>query len=213
MDSNDIIFKVVLFESEFDVIDLILNMYITMLPVIAGGILNMIFTKTAFYKKNKVPIDKHKVLGDGKRIFGDNKTWIGFVSMIVICSFTQIVSGLASNFLAINNRNDLYLCNENTILFNLIIGALFGTAYMVLELPNSFIKRRIGIDSGKTNKGLTGVTFFVIDQVDSLFGVIFVLYIFSDISICKYFGYILLGGLTHTVVNFILLKLKVRKNL
>lgn len=193
--------------------NMILDMYITMLPVILGGILNMSFTKTTIYKKYKKPIDSNIVLKDGKRLLGDNKTWIGFFSMIVLCIITQVSCGLLSDMAGINYRNDLYLHNENTIYFNVLIGALFGFAYMLFELPNSFIKRRIGIKEGTTNTKGIGYLFFMMDQVDSLFGVILVLYFFSDISCGKYFGYILLGGLTHITVNFILYKLKVRRNL
>lgn len=192
---------------------MILNMYITMLPVILGGILNMIFVKTRLYKENKKPIDNYMVLKDGNRLFGDNKTWIGFFSMIVSCVITQLAWGLLSNRVGMNHRNELYLHNENTIYFNVLLGALFGFAYMMFELPNSFIKRRIGIKEGRTYKGIIGSIFFVIDQVDSLFGVILVLYFFSDINQREYLGYILLGGITHITVNLILFKLKVRRNL
>ena len=192
---------------------MILTMYITMLPVILAGILNMIFVKTPLYKEHKKPIDNYMLLKDGNRLFGDNKTWIGFLSMMICCIITQLLWGLLSNSTAINHRNDLYLHNENTIYFNIMIGALFGFAYMIFELPNSFIKRRIGIKEGTTYKGAIGSVFFVIDQVDSLIGVILVLYFFSDISWSKYFGYILLGGFTHITVNLILFKLKVRRNI
>lgn len=192
---------------------MILNMYLTMLTVIFGGILNMIFTKTNLYKKHKLPIDNFITLKDGKRIFGDNKTWIGFFSMIICCIITQTLHGLICNALQINQRIDLYTIHSNTILFNILIGFLFGFAYMLFELPNSFIKRRLNIPSGKTNKGFIGMIFFIIDQVDSLFGVIFVLLMFSNISVSKYFGYVFLGGFTHIMVNVILYKLKIRRNL
>ena len=78
----------------------VLNMYITMLPLILSGIMNMVFVKKSkLYKKYNFPIDMHKTLKDGKRIFGDNKTAIGFISMIVFCIIIQVMYGAFCNLL------------------------------------------------------------------------------------------------------------------
>ena len=189
------------------------NMYLTTSPLIAGGILNMIFKKTKIYKKFKNPIDGGKCLKDGKRIFGDNKTWIGFFSMIFFCVISQIICGILCNYFEMNYLNDIYMIHNNTIIFNIFFGFLVGFIYMLFELPNSFIKRRFNIKPGKTETGLLGLVFFIIDQIDSLIGVMFLIYLFSDISILKYFGYIALGAFTHVGINTVLYLLKIRKNI
>ena len=90
-------------------------MYLTMLSVILGGILNMLFVKTNFYKKYKYPIDCNRKFRDGKRIFGDNKTWIGIVSMIVCCILSQVFIGFICNAFNINNHNQIYRFYENKV--------------------------------------------------------------------------------------------------
>ena len=192
---------------------MILDLYITMLPLILGGIANMIFVKTPIYKRYKKPLDCNKNWKDGKRIFGDNKTVIGFISMIVFCMVFQVIWGCIGELCQLNNRNDLYLVYPNTIGLNLISGFLFGFAYMLFELPNSFIKRRLDIIPGKTDKGIKGVVFFVIDQIDSLIGVFLVLMALSEISFERYLLYILVGGLTHISVNLVLWLSGIRRNL
>lgn len=192
---------------------MIINMYITMLPVITGGILNMIFTKTPIYKRLKKPIDGGRNFKDGRRIFGENKTWAGFFSMMIFCCISQLFEGIILGIASMTDRNEFYLRHENTVLYNIIIGILLGAAYMIMELPNSFIKRRIGIPSGKTIKGITGKIFFIIDQVDSLIGVMLILYAASGIGFAKYLLYIFLGGITHITINAALYGLKIRKNL
>lgn len=184
-----------------------------MLPVIIGGIMNMVFTKTPVYKKLKKPMDGGRNFRDGKRIFGDNKTWAGFFSMIIFCCISQLSEGIILKISDIDYRNEFYLRHENMLFYNMIIGILLGAAYMIMELPNSFIKRRIGIPSGKTAQGITGKIFFIIDQIDSLIGVMLILYFASGISFAKYMLYILLGGITHISVNAALYGLKIRKNL
>lgn len=191
---------------------MIIKMYVTLMPVIFAGIFNMLFVKTSLYRRLKAPIDRGKCLADGRRIFGDNKTWIGFVGMIVSNMISQILWGFVCQAW-LGSWNYIYEYHENTWMFNLVIGGIFGLVYMVSELPNSFIKRRLDIPDGKTVSGKKGHIFFVVDQVDSLFGVVLVLAALYLMPWWQYWLYILLGGGTHIGVNLVLYKLKIRKNL
>ncbi len=190
-----------------------ITIYTTIMPVILGGVFNMLFTKTQGYKKYAKPIDGGKKLRDGCYIFGENKTWVGFASMVVFTSLAQTFWGINSSLLGFEHYNDFYNLHDNTLFFNMFLGALLGFAYMVCELPNSFVKRRIGILPGKTKKSKLGILFFFIDQFDSVLGVAVVLLIFSDISAKTAILYILVGGFTHVAVNTVLLALKIRKNI
>jgi CDP-diglyceride synthetase len=192
-------------------LDDLARMFLTMFSLLAGGVANMIFTKTKLYAKHKRPIDGNKVWIDNKRIFGENKTWIGFVAMILFCSIFQVLCGCICNLCGLNAFNDLYLQQENTILFNLLFGMAIGAVYMLCELPNSFIKRRLDIESGKTARGLKGCVFFIVDQVDSLIGVMLVLHLVSGISVLEYLNYIFLGAVTHVGVNSLLYIIKIRR--
>lgn len=190
------------------------QMYITMLPVILAGILNMVCVKQKWFKKYAKPLDRNAVLKDGKRIFGDNKTDFGIITMIICSVITHIIWGyICSVWSTGRELNQLYKVYENNICFNLALGWIMGVAYMIFELPNSFIKRRLEIPDGKTLNGVKGKIFMVVDQVDSLFGVIAVLAFVSPITIGEYFNYIILGGLTHITANWIMYKMKIRRNL
>lgn len=136
----------------------ILKMYVTMFPVIMAGILNMLFVKTGLYSRIKRPIDGGKTLRDGKRLFGENKTWAGFFGMIITGALSQLVWGFVC--LQMPEMCSLYSRFENAPLFNLSAGAAMGFAYVLFELPNSFIKRRLDIPSGKTVRGIKGCVFF-----------------------------------------------------
>ncbi len=188
----------------------ILVMYITMTSVILSGIINMIFVKTPVYKKHNMPIDRGRYFLDGKRWLGDNKTYIGFLSMIIINGCVQVILGMIPG---IEQWSEFYRNRVNTIGFNLAMGLILGFTYMIFELPNSFIKRRLDIIPGKTDKGIKGMIFFLVDQFDSILGVILVLAIVSGISFREYVEYVLLGGFTHVVINLFLYKMKIRKNL
>ena len=192
----------------------IAQMYITTLPVILAGILNMICVKQKWFKRIAKPLHRGVKLKDGKRIFGDNKTDLGIFTMIMCSIITHIIWGLICGVWEYGQSiNQLYSLNQNKITYNILVGFVMGTAYMLFELPNSLIKRRLEIPDGKTSTGNKGKLFLVIDQIDSLFGVALVLVILSRITIGAYFNYIILGGATHLIFNWLLYKLKIRRNL
>lgn len=157
-------------------------------------------------------MDKGKCLWDGKRILGDNKTMIGFWSMVLLSGIFQCLWGVVCMYFKLEERNMVYAVHENVLWYNLLLGFEFGLAYMLCELPNSFVKRRIAIASGKTAGGLKGIIFFIIDQVDSMFGIGVVLAIVAPINTCTYLQFVLLGGVTHICVNLVLFFFKIRKN-
>ena len=133
-----------------------INKIITVMPIIFAGILNMLFTKTKFYNKHKRPIDNRRSINN-KRILGDNKTWIGFGSMVIISGFTHVIWGYILRLLNLESKSDYYVKHDNRITYNLIVGLSNGFIYMISELPNSFIKRRLDIDSGKRANGIKSV--------------------------------------------------------
>ena len=72
----------------------VLALYITLMPIILAGVLNMIFCKSSLLQAAYRPMDGGLVLKDGKRLFGANKTWKGFIGMIVWGSLAQILWGV-----------------------------------------------------------------------------------------------------------------------
>lgn len=196
-------------------VKLIGRMILSMCSVVFGGVLNMLFVKTPLYGKLKRPIDGGRTWKDGRRIFGDNKTYAGFAGMTLGTMVSQVLMGLLLKALGASHHSDVYLHHENTIPYNGLAGGLFGFAYALLELPNSFLKRRVDIRPGKTveKKGFLGLVFFLVDQVDSMFGVMLVLALLAPIGIAKYFGYIALGGVIHVLTNLGMIKAGIRKHL
>lgn len=195
-------------------IDTIISMYITLAPVIFTGILNMVFCTTSLFKKFNKPLDGGRNFVDGKRIFGDNKTIKGFIGYMVIGTFINIIWGSLGNLVAyIGGHNYIYVHHNNTLVYNALIGLLFGLAYALFELPNSFLKRRMDIEPGKTAKGLKKYLFILLDQCDSIIGCVLVVVLINSMTIRMFFGYIGLGILTHLVVNIMLYMFKLRKNI
>ncbi|MBR6404664.1 MAG: CDP-archaeol synthase [Lachnospiraceae bacterium] len=191
---------------------IILTMLLTMSPVVLGAAANMLFTKTAFFRARRSPIDGGKKLGS-ERIFGDSKTWIGFISYIVFCTAAHLLVGLLCRAFEIDSWNQMYSLHRNTTLYNILVGALFGLAYALFELPNSFLKRRFHISPSGHAKGWKGVVFFILDQIDSLVGCAIVIWILTDAGFFRLVQYVLLGALVHVLVNLLLMAAHARKSL
>ena len=192
---------------------LILQLYITLLGAVIPGIINSIFCKLNILKCLKKPIDLNKSFIDKKRIFGDHKTWKGFIGYIVFNIIFAVLLGLLWKATNLEHLNFFYMNHENTFLYNVLVGFLVGLFYALFELPNSFLKRRIDIPPGKTTTGFKKVFFVILDQADSVFGVALVVWFFYPIGIGIYLLYILVGTVTHLLINMLLYFLHLRKNM
>ena len=191
----------------------ILMMYVTLAPTILAGIFNMIWIKLPFLKFLSRPIDGGKCLGDGRRIFGDNKTWKGIAGYLILNILFAVIWGFVCSGSAMKELDFFYLGHENTISYNILVGLLLGLGYSLFELPNSFLKRRLDIKPGKTISGFWKVFFIFLDQADSVFGVALVVWIFYDIGIILYLGFVLVGAATHLILNMLLYFAHLRKNM
>ena len=192
---------------------LIAEMYVTLGPVILAGIFNMIFCKLNVLKSIQIPMDGGRVLGDGNRIFGDNKTWKGFLGYLIFGTVFTVIWGFAIRNTSLNSLDFFYVNNENTLGFNIVVGLLLGFAYALFELPNSFVKRRLGITPGKPATGIKKAVFVFVDQADSIFGCALVVWLFYDLGILRYLGFVVVGAVTHIVFNMLLYFAHLRKNM
>lgn len=192
---------------------LVLKMYLTLLSPILAGITNSLFCKSNLLLSLKKPLDFNKNFIDKKRIFGNHKTFKGLFGYIFFNIIFSILLGFIFNIFKINEYNFFYVYHENILSYNLLIGFLLGLFYALFELPNSFIKRRLDIEPGKSLKGIKKIFFVFIDQADSIFGIALVVWFFYPLGIKIYLLYILIGAFTHIIINMLLYFLHVRKNM
>ena len=188
-------------------------MYVTFAPVILAGIINMAWCSSGILKAAKKPIDAEKNFTDGKRIFGDNKTWKGMIGYIIFNTFFCVLWGFLCSAAGLEHLDFFYSSHHNTLPYNILVGLLLGAAYSLFELPNSFLKRRLDITPGKTVKGFWKVFFVFLDQADSIFGCALVVWLFYDLGVGLYLLYVLVGAATHIILNMLLYFAGLRKNM
>lgn len=176
-----------------------------LLPVILGGVCNMIFIKLPVADRLKAAMDYGRFWVDGKRVLGDNKTWKGFLGMIFITALWMAVFGqLNSHF---DWARALSILDSSRFDFPLaywIYGGLWGFGYVLFELPNSFIKRRINIGPGENHPGPIGLFFLFMDQADSVIGCMILMLFFYTPTLQEAAIIFVLGTVIHYVINILL---------
>lgn len=113
------------------------------------------------------PVDFGRYFYDGKRIFGDGKTYSGLIG--------GIVAGTLVSMLQPYIYPTLYNDIISSFVFGLIIssGAVFG------DTVKSFFKRRLGIERGSS--------FPIVDQSDFVWGALLFYYFFGPLLLPDFF--------------------------
>jgi CDP-2,3-bis-(O-geranylgeranyl)-sn-glycerol synthase len=152
-----------------------------------------------------VPLDGGRTLG-GHRLFGDNKTIRGFLVMVP-------ATGLAFGFLAsvMTAMSDLSGLWALTPPEYALLGAWGGLGFMAGELPNSFVKRQLGIPPGEAARGrVSGLLFAVIDRIDSIVGLLLALTVAVHVPVGTWIAVIVVGPALHGLFSLALFRLGVK---
>ena len=166
------------------------------LPIIVGGVLHMVFVAKHWLNFLAVPVQR--------RLFGANKTWRGFIIMPIVTLLgvwlTQLLEPLGHDWLLVSLQD-----------ISVGIGLALGLAYVLFELPNSYIKRRLGAISGEIPKQCY-YCFILLDQLDSAIGLTLVYFLFLDVPLKILLIQIAIFPLVAMTVKLGLYLLKLKKN-
>lgn len=110
------------------------------------------------------PLD-HGATLCGRRWLGDGKTWRGLLLSVTGACFAVAIQRAIAPVLP----RTLQVIDYASV-HPLALGGALGVGAVLGELPNSFVKRRLGIARGETTRGPLGVLFYVWDQVDTMIG-------------------------------------------
>lgn len=142
----------------------LLQSFWLMLPAIAGGAAHIAVIKLELLPElARVPLDLGLRLRN-RRIFGANKTLRGLVVMPAATTFFSVI--LNGPY-----RSESFLWPPGLEGVDpLAWGLALGFGYILGELPNSFVKRQLGIAPGDAAAGSMQRLFWVVDQLDGLAG-------------------------------------------
>jgi hypothetical protein len=167
---------------------------------VAGSVQGLVVAKDLL-PSLALPLDGGRTVG-GRRLFGANKTLRGALVMIISTSLSS------------------------ALLFSLVppqsvvptmgwagLGALIGLAYIVAELPNSFVKRQLGIEPGAEAAGVGYVVQHLVDGADSIIGVVILLAVVTAIPIDDLLLLGLIGIAAHTSFDLALHVFDIKGNI
>lgn len=138
------------------------------------------------------------------RWFGMNKTWRGFVVML-LATWPGVL--LAQRLESLFDLNTPLLTQTSSWPLALVL----GLGYCLAELPNSFVKRRLGVKEGQTSSRYKWL-FVIFDQADSAIGCMIAYKFLIPISALTFVGTIVFGTVMHLVINVSLYQVGIRKN-
>ena len=147
-----------------------LKVLVVILPVVLAGIVHSAAIRFDWLPQLSKRLDFGICLG-GRPLLGANKTFRGPVIMIVgsAAAAWALSFGVSAEWLAPGFG---FMTLPASAAW---LGAVMGLGYALGELPNSFIKRRLGIAPGGNPAGIAGGICYVADQVDSVLGVVVLL--------------------------------------
>jgi CDP-diacylglycerol--serine O-phosphatidyltransferase len=99
-------------------------MWGALIPLIVSNVLHMVLVKKNLWSVLAKPIHA--------RAYGNNKTWRGLV-------FVSLVNAVV--FCIIHWPNLIAFRGWEVVAINFFIGWMYGLAYVLFELPNSWLKR------------------------------------------------------------------------
>jgi CDP-2,3-bis-(O-geranylgeranyl)-sn-glycerol synthase len=166
-----------------------------------AGVIHVVWLRSRYSKSLGQSVDCG-LSWRGHRLFGENKLVRGFVAMppAAAASFALIAESRA--WLPDWLSQGLW---EMSTLDHGVLGCIVGLAFMVAELPNSFVKRQLGVAPGEApvNKALKPV-FFIVDRLDSVLGALIAISVLLPIHPMTWVWVIALGAATHGAFSVLL---------
>jgi hypothetical protein len=166
-----------------------------------AGVAHVLWLKSAASKYFGQPLDGGLTFR-GRRLFGSNKMLRGLMVMPFAAALT---------FFAIGAGRDHFPGWLAAGMWDLtageyaLLGLACGLAFMIFELPNSFLKRQLDVPPGEAPRQpwLKAVC-FVLDRCDSTLGAMLVVAIALPLSGETWFWVFVLGPASHALFSALL---------
>ena len=165
-------------------------------PILIAGLAHVAVITLDLVPQLTRPIDAGR-RWRGRPLLGRNKTWRGFV---VMPAASAITIATQQRLAARSPRLAAIAPLVRGAPAPWIVGAICGAAYVVAELPNSFVKRRLGIAPG-TSAPRARTVQYIVDQLDSVVGCAIAIRMLYRIENVDAAASALLGAASHVAVE------------
>ena len=173
-----------------------LGIVYVILPVIMAGIVHSIVIRFNLIPQLARPLDFGACLR-GQPLLGANKTFRGVIIMMAgtalsAWALSYLLPGeqLPGGFGLMTQPGPASMA-----------GLIMGLGYSLGELPNSFIKRRLRVPPGGRPAGATRALFYFADQMESVIGVVILLWAVYAPAYGVLLALLVTGGLVHILFD------------
>jgi CDP-2,3-bis-(O-geranylgeranyl)-sn-glycerol synthase len=153
-----------------------------------AGIFQSVWLASSLSRRFGFPLDGGRTWR-GRRIFGGNKTARGFIAMVPAAAVSFVLIGAWAKLAGASDG----LWDMRPAAY-LMTGFWAGLGFMAGELPNSFLKRQLGIPPGGSPNGrIAAAVAFLADRLDSVVGMLCVLSLVVPVP-ARTWAYVLIAG-------------------
>jgi CDP-2,3-bis-(O-geranylgeranyl)-sn-glycerol synthase len=177
------------------------------LAFVPAGLLHSLWLNNRFSRALAIPLDGGRMFR-GRPILGENKTLRGFVVMIPAAALAFATVAIVISLPQGTPPATLW---QLTPLGYAALGAWAGFGFMAGELPNSFVKRQLGILPGQApSSGLTRTICFTVDHIDSIVGMLIAVTIAVQTPWTTWLWVLILGPSIHLIFSWWLFRMGVK---
>ncbi len=169
-----------------------ISVFMFIIPGIVGNVMHMVIVKKNMFPNLAIPVSI--------RLFGENKTIRGFIFLPLAMGFVCIAESFIVGPFCIDHIKDLY------------VGMGLGFVYMLSELPNSFIKRRLGIPTGASSENYK-ILQLIADKTDSLIGATVFYFFMMEIQFRETVLLFTISLILHFSISWLLVLMNLKKSI
>ena len=177
------------------------------LAFMLAGILHSLWLHNRLSQVMAIPLDGGRMFR-GRPILGENKTLRGFVMIPAAALAFAAVAAIISLPQGVPPPTLWQLTPAGYA----ALGTWAGFGFMAAELPNSFVKRQLGILPGQAPaSGLTRAICFTIDHLDSIIGMLAAVTVAVHTPWMTWLWVLILGPSIHLLFSWWLFRLGVKR--
>lgn len=175
-------------------------------PLLAAGAVHAPVIKLDIFPWLARPLDFGHTFR-GRPIFGSNKTWRGPLVMSTVAVLGVL---LQSELYSLGPFRTISIVDYSRTSW-LALGLALGLSYSLFELPNSFVKRRLGIPPGGVSRG-RALAQYVVDQADSAVGGTLALALFLGLRVWTLLLVFAVGFVLHVLMDQVFFLFAVKRH-
>ncbi|HEX5886619.1 MAG TPA: CDP-archaeol synthase [Pyrinomonadaceae bacterium] len=178
-----------------------------MLAFVLAGLVHSLWMKNRLSQALAIPLDGG-LMFRGRPILGENKTVRGFVVMIPAAALAFAVIAILISLPQGAPPATLW---QLTPMGYAALGAWAGFGFMAAEIPNSFVKRQLGILPGQAPASrVTRAICFTVDHIDSVVGMLAAVTLAVQTPWTTWLWVLILGPSIHLLFSWGLFRMGVK---